>query len=335
MTLNVKIQFTNNKSHIKSFLMFTSDDMIFIAALSRSSSLAAAARLLNVTPPAVTQRLRALEARTGVHLVDRGTGEIIFTEEGELLIDASKRILQDIDSVSELLRERKGVVSGQLHIAGPTGFGRRYLAPVIESFSTLHPQVTITLNLSDNPAHLKSDYWDLIIHIGETPTHPFQLVTLAPNKRLLCASPEYLQKHGTPQSPRDLVKHNCLALRENDEDVTMWRFSGPDNNNTAVRITAGLSCNDGDVILEWALSGMGIILRSEWDVADVLARGNLVHLMPDWVSPDAPVVALLGPRRQRTARARFFLESLRQAFDPAPWRSEDEGCGASIPAIAE
>lgn len=314
--------------------MFTSDDMIFISALSRSSSLAAAARLLNVTPPAVTQRLRALEARTGVHLVDRGTGEIIFTDEGELLIDASKRILQDIDSVSELLRERKGVVSGQLHIAGPTGFGRRYLSPVIESFSKLHSQVLITLNLSDNPAHLKSDYWDLIVHIGETPAHPFQMVTLAPNKRLLCASPEYLQKHGTPHSPRDLVKHNCLVLRENDEDVTMWRFCGPDNANAAVRIAPGLSCNDGDVILGWALAGMGIILRSEWDVADALAQGTLVHIMPDWVPPDAPVVALLGPRRQSTARARFFLDALRQAFDPAPWRGEATDSSASAQAAA-
>lgn len=314
--------------------MFTSDDMIFISALSRSSSLAAAARLLNVTPPAVTQRLRALEARTGVHLVDRGTGEIIFTDEGELLIDASKRILKDIESVSELLRERKGVVSGQLHIAGPTGFGRRYLAPVVESFRKLHPQVTITLNLSDNPVHLKSDYWDLIVHIGETPTHPFQMVTLAPNRRLLCASPEYLQKHGTPQAPRDLVRHNCLVLRENDEDVTMWRFCGPDNSNASVRITAGMSCNDGDVILEWALSGMGIILRSEWDVADALSKGNLVHLMPDWLSPDAPVVALLGPRRQRTARARFFLEALRQTFDPAPWRAQHAACEAPEQAIS-
>lgn len=301
--------------------MFTSDDMIFLSALSRSSSLAAAARLLNVTPPAVTQRLRALEARTGVHLVDRGTGEIIFTDEGELLVDASKRILQEIDSVSELLRERKSFVSGQLHIAGPTGFGRRYLAPVVEAFSKLHPQVTITLNLSDNPVHLRSDYWDLIVHIGEMPTHPFQLVKLAPNKRLLCASPGYVQQHGTPETPRDLVKHNCLILRENDEDVTMWRFCGPGNNNLAMRIAEGMSCNDGDVILAWALSGLGIVLRSEWDVADALATGNLVHLMPDWVSPDAPVIALLGPRHQRAARTRFFLEELRQALNPAPWRA--------------
>ncbi|EPR43429.1 transcriptional regulator, LysR family [Desulfovibrio sp. X2] len=308
--------------------MLTSDDMLFFSAVSRSSSLAAAARLLNVTPPAVTQRLRSLETRLGVQLVDRGTGRIMLTSEGELLARRSIGVLNEVEAVTEELQERRGVVSGHLHVAGPTGFGRRHIAPLVAQFHRRHPQVSISLDLSDNPLRLKPDAWDIVIHIGQLHSQPYQMAMLAPNDRILCASPDYISRRGTPGSPADLAGHDCLALRENDEDVTLWRFQRRDGSSETVRIAGGVSCNDGDVIRDWALSGLGVILRSEWDVADDLASGRLVRLLPDWTPPDAPVVALLGPRHNRAARTRYFLESFQRAFTPAPWRAATASRGS-------
>ena len=300
--------------------MFSTDDMVFFAAVSRSSSLAAAARLLNVTPPAVTQRLRALETRLGVQLVDRGARTIMLTSEGELFAERVISILDEVEAVTEELQERKGVVSGHLQVTGPTGFGRRYIAPLVAEFHKQHPQASISLNLSDNPIRLKPDAWDIVIHIGELHSQPYQMAILAPNERILCASPDYISRRGAPNSPAELTSHDCLALRENDEDVTLWRFAQPGGKSEAVRIPDGVTCNDGDVIRDWALAGLGIILRSEWDVADDLASGHLMRLLPAWTTPQVPVVALLGPRHNRTARTRYFLEILRHAFSPAPWR---------------
>ncbi|WP_028576029.1 LysR family transcriptional regulator [Desulfomicrobium escambiense] len=302
--------------------MLSTDDLKFIAAVTQAPSLAAAARSLNVTPPAVSQRLRALETRLGVSLLDRSAGRITLTDEGELLTEWSARILAEIEEVSERLCERKGVVAGHLRIAGPTGFGRRYIAPAVMDFSRRHPDVRIDLELSDNPIRLKPSAWDIVIHIGELHSQPFQKLTLAPNDRLLCASPDYLARRGTPHAPADLIRHSCLTLRENDEDVTLWRFSGPDGSHETVRIDEGVSCNDGDVVRDWALAGFGIVLRSEWDMADDLRAGRLVRLLPQWRAPDAPVVALLGPRHMRAARTRRFLELLRQSLTPPPWRGQ-------------
>jgi len=303
--------------------MLTTDDFIFFAAVSRSSSLAAASRLLNVTPPAVTQRLRSLESRLGVQLVDRGTGRIMLTDEGELLAERSARIIVEVEEVAELLNERRGLVAGHLRIAGPTGFGRRYIAPVVREFHRQHPQVSISLDLSDNPIRMKPDAWDIVIHIGMLNAQPFQMVTLAPNERIVCASPDYLARRGTPGTPADLAGHDCLTLRENDEDVTLWRFQQQGGKSETVRIAVGVSCNDGDVIRDWALAGLGIILRSEWDMADDISAGRLVRLLPGWSPPNAPVVALLGFHHERAARTRYFLDNLRQAFTPAPWRTID------------
>lgn len=312
-------QFTVCESKVKHYLMLKSEDMLFMVAISRSPSLAAAARMLNVTPPAVTQRLQSLESRLGVQLVDRGKGLIELTDEGDLLARRSRKILGEVDQIVDELQERKGVVSGHLHISGPTGFGRRYIAPVVSDFRRRFPQVSINLELSDNPIALRSNTCDIIIHIGELSSQPYKMITLAPNDRILCASPDYLSRQGTPQSPADLAHHECLTLRENDEDVTLWRFQR-DGKTETVRTAEGISCNDGDVILDWALKGLGIILRSEWDVADALAAGQLVRLLPHWHIPDAPVVALLGLNHRRTARTQEFLKALHEIFSPTPWR---------------
>lgn len=300
--------------------MISSDDLTFFQVVASSASLAEAARKLNVTPPAVTQRLRALEARIGVTLMDRTSRSLSLTDEGALVFSEGADILESIDDLSERLLSRTSQVRGHLRVAAPHGFGRRYVAPVASAFVREHPAVTLTLELSDNPIRLLSESWDIVVHIGVLNEIDRLVTTLAPNRRILCASPDYLASNSPIECPSDLVKHRCLALRENNEDVTLWRFAHAKLGASAVRIKPSMASNDGAVIREWALAGLGIMVRSEWDVADDLAAGLLQEVMPNWPPIVADVVALLHSRHGRSSRTTAFLEMLRTSLVPPPWR---------------
>jgi DNA-binding transcriptional LysR family regulator len=310
--------------------MLSSGDLVFFSALARSASLAETARNLSVTAPAVSQRLRNLEERLGVRLVHRGA-RMSLTDEGEMLAEKADELLGTLEDITNLLDERRGIVRGHLRIAAPSGFGRRHIGAVIADFLVHYPEVRVTLELSDDPVGLKPEAWDVVVHIGAPASVDLQMVTLAPNRRLLCASPGYVERHGVPETPADLRQHRCMAIQENEEDVTLWRFTRRSQRMT-LRIDPALQCNDGEVVRSWAIGGLGIIARSEWDVAADLETGNLVHVMPDWALPDAPIVALLGPKDGRTARVKRFVETLREAFSAPPWqrRSLTQRRGSAI-----
>jgi DNA-binding transcriptional LysR family regulator len=191
---------------------------------------------------------------------------------------------------------------------------------VLDAFAREHHEVTVALELSDHPAALLIDSFDVVIHIGAPGRMDDIVTTLAPNRRILCASPDYLDNEPAVAAPRDLVGHRCLAIRENDEDVTLWRFHGP--RQEIVRINPAMSSNDGAVIREWALAGQGIVIRSEWDIAHELEAGRLREVLPQWKIAPADVVALLGSRHGRNARTTAFLKVLRQSLAPPPWRRQ-------------
>jgi len=302
--------------------MISTDDLSFFYVVAGSSSLAVAARKLNVTPPAVTQRLRALEARLGVKLLDRTSRGLSLTDEGELVASEGAAIIDAIDDLSERLASRTKQVRGHLRISAPNGFGRQFVASVVSRFAQAHPAVTVTLELSDNPVKLLAESWDIVVHIGVLNAMDRLVTTLAPNDRILCAAPAYLQANPHIATPMDLTAHRCLALRENNEDVTLWRFTHPTSGKSTIRIRPAMSSNDGTVMREWALAGLGIIIRSEWDVARDLAAGNLQRVLPDWPMPAADVVALFDARQGHSGRTSAFLQMLREALAPTPWRPD-------------
>jgi DNA-binding transcriptional LysR family regulator len=303
--------------------MISTDDLRFFVTLSSSSSLASTARALNVTPPAATQRLRLMEERLGLQLVNRSGRHMVLTDEGNHLADHGRRILAEIGELSDTLAARRTIVSGHLRVVAPLGFGRRYVTPVVSQFRTMYPEVTLSLTLADRPAQLAEDASDLMLYVGHLRNSSRVARYLAPNERFLCASPEYLDRAGAPEEPIDLLKHNCIALRENDEDVTMWRFNSIQRGKpVGIRIEPVLSSNDGEVTHAWALAGAGLIIRSEWDVADDLGAGRLVRVLKDWKLPTANIVALLGARNGRSARTVRFLEHLHAMLTPVPWRQE-------------
>ena len=305
--------------------MLSIEDLRFFATLSVSSSLAGAARELGVTPPAVTQRLRLLEAKLGLRLVDRSTRHLRLTDEGHFLASKGGRIVEEILKLGADLAARKGDVVGHLRVVAPFGFGRRFVAPAVAAFRTENPQVTISLTLSESPVRLGDDRWDLLVHVGELKDSSLIVHRLAPNERVICASPSYLAARGEPRQPEDLKGHDCAALRENDEDVTLWRFTEAAGDTHAIRINPHLSSNDGEVVRRWAIAGLGIIMRSEWDVAEDLREGRLVRVLNDYHLASADIVVLLGAREGRTARTALFLRYLSDALSPTPWRSFDAG----------
>jgi len=184
---------------IKMNLMLTSDDLRFFHAVAASRSLAAAARILNVSPPAVTQRLRTLESRLKMQLIHRGRRLLTLTNEGELLARHGQGIISSLAELDSALAQRRGEIVGQMRIMAPFGFGRRYVAPVVADFRARHPRLQMELMLTDRLDRASSDAWDIAIHVGDlNNTMPsLSMRRIAPNDRFLCASPSYPRLHRT------------------------------------------------------------------------------------------------------------------------------------------
>lgn len=302
--------------------MVNSDDLRFFHAIVIQKSLAAASRYLNVTPPSVTQRLKSLESKLSVKLLNRRASGIELTDEGRVLYEHADRILSEVNSLQDLFLDDKNTIRGSLNVLAPLGFGNEHIAKIIGDFQKLHPQLSVELKLSDNPNWDESHLWDMIIYIGDLRDSSLKLVKLASNKRFICASPKYLELYGIPKNPKDLVNYHCIALRENSEDVTLWRFRNK-SSEEAIRITPKFASNEGGVVKNWAIEGLGIIMRSEWDVQNELEDGQLVRIFSEYSLPSADIVALLGnDMSTRTAKTRLFLDYLKQRVSEKPWLNQ-------------
>lgn len=299
--------------------MLTTEELIFFSAIAGEHSLAAAARRLNVTASAVTQRLKALEAKVGLRLTQRNGRALLLTDEGEMLAKVGVTLIAELAQLDEALLTRRDVVAGPLRVIAPFGFGRRFIAPLCMSFRDLYPGVTIDLQLSDRMGRYPERSFDLAIHIGELSPSGLKVRTVARNRRYVCASPKYLESRSSPKVPADLRSHQILVLRENDEDATLWKFKS-NGNIVSVRVEATMSSNDGELIRQWAMDGQGIMIRSEWDVSDDIAKGRLVRLLPSYPMKDADVVVLVDAASEQRLRTAKFMKHLVQSLSPPPWR---------------
>ncbi|MFF7708886.1 LysR substrate-binding domain-containing protein [Pseudomonas sp. NPDC007930] len=285
--------------------MVSIDDMRLAAALAQAESLSAAARRLNVTPPALSMRLRKLEHSLGSKLANRDARRLSLTAEGERFAQQCAALLEQIEALPDNFRAPGAELSGTLRLAAPFGYGRKHIAPLLSRFARLHPQLTVHLDLRETPWPDRHDS-DAVIHIGSVRDSSWVARTLAHNERWLCASPAYLAAHGVPQGPEDLAAHRCICIRENEEDVTLWQLRKP-GLSRAVRVAPAMLCNDGAVARRWAEQGHGVVLRSEWDVRDAVARGVLVRVLADWRAGAAPVQLLVPVRKDRSARVQALV----------------------------
>ncbi|AJC22420.1 LysR family transcriptional regulator [Pandoraea pulmonicola] len=303
--------------------MIQIEDLRLVEALAQCASLSAAARMLNVTPPALSARLRKLEAALGVALATRTSRQLSLTAEGERFAREGSALLAQLDALPESFRRDGKRLTGALRVAAPFGYGRHYVAPALARFAQMHPELHLQLDLRETPWPDKHDA-DAVVHVGNVRDSSWIARPLAPNERWLCASPAYLQRHGMPAEPRELLQHRCICIRENDEDASLWRFrrrassaaaaSRRASSRDSVRVVPAYTSNDGSVARTWAEQGLGIVLRSEWDTREAVAAGRLVRVLADWAFDSAPVTLLVPTRRGRTARLQALMAFLDDAL---------------------
>ena len=304
-------------------------DLGFFVTLAGSASLSAASRDLGVTTAAVSKHLSLLERRLGVALVNRTTRRMSLTPEGELLAAQARRILLDIDALDERLSENREHPKGLLRVNATLGFGRVHIAPLISRFVRQYPQVDVQLQLSVNPPALNDDAFDVCIHFGAPPDARVIARPIAANRRLLCASPEYLAVHGMPQNPQDLRRHNCIGIRQGSDAYNLWRLTRTSDGvpaatprraaatAEAIKTGGNLTTNDGEIAVSWALDGHGIVMRAQWDIRRHLESGRLVHVLPDYHTPGADIYAVYPQRYQSSARVHVFVDFLAQCLGQA------------------
>lgn len=292
-------------------------DLGFFSAIARVGSLSAAARELGITTPAVSKHLALMEARLGVSLLNRTTRRMSLTPEGELYLEHARRILGEIDGMEELLGMGKATPKGLLRVNATLGFGRSHVAPLISRFVRQYPQVEVQLQLSVNPPALTEDSFDVCIRFGAPPDSRVIAKYIAANRRLLCASPAYLAKHGIPKVPNDLTKHNCIGIRQGEEAYGVWRLASGKGRTArveSIKTRGNLTTNDGEIAVSWALDGHGVLMRAEWDIERYLRNGRLVQVLPQYFTPDADIHAVYPQRHQLSARVRAFVEFLALAL---------------------
>lgn len=296
-------------------------DLGFLVALSGSGSLSATARDLGLSKAAVSKRLASIEGRTGVTLVSRTTRRMSLTPEGEAVVERARTILAEMEELDRMLSRSAQVPKGLLRVNATLGFGRSHVAPLISRFVQRHPEVQVQLQLSVNPPALTEDEFDVCIRFGEPPDARVIARRLAPNRRVLVASPAYLKRHGQPKTPQDLVAHNCIGIRQGDEAYGTWRLrtgKGTRQRSESVKTQGNLATNDGEIAVRWALDGHGIVMRAEWDVARHLREGRLVLVLPQWETPEADIHAVYPQRLQMSSRVRAFVQFMAEALVNGP-----------------
>jgi LysR family transcriptional regulator, transcriptional activator for dmlA len=294
-------------------------DLGFFSTLVQCGSLTAAARELGISTPAVSKRLTHMEARLGTALVTRTTRRMGLTPEGEVYLENARKILGEIEDMEHQLVGLKRAPQGTLRVNATLGFGRTHIAPLLSEFVRKHPKVDVQLQLSVNPPALTDDAFDVCFRFGPPPDSRGIARLIAPNRRIVVASPAYLKKHGTPAAPRELAKHNCIGIRQGDEAYGQWRFTALRKTRTGpeaetVKVRGNLTTNDGGIAVNWALEGHGILLRAEWDVQRYLDSGRLVQVLTGYSSPDADIYAVYGPQHRSSVRVRALLDFVAHAF---------------------
>lgn len=296
-------------------------DLGFLVTVSGSGSLSATARELGISKAAVSKRLATIEGRAGVTLVSRTTRRMSLTPEGEAVVEHARAILAQMEELDRMLSRSAQVPKGLLRVNATLGFGRSHVAPLISRFVQRHPEVQVQLQLSVNPPPLTEDQFDVCIRFGEPPDARVIARRLAPNRRVLVASPAYLKRCGQPKTPQDLLSHNCIGIRQGDEAYGTWRLRagrGARQRTESIKTQGNLATNDGEIAVRWALDGHGIVMRAEWDVARHLREGRLVLVLPQWETPEADIHAVYPQRLQMSSRVRAFVQFMAESLVDGP-----------------
>jgi LysR family transcriptional activator of dmlA len=288
------------------------EDLKVFLTVVRKNGFASAAQALGYSPAYISKRISVLEATLATRLLHRTTRRIALTDNGERVRVWAEKLLGDFEAFVGEIAQARHQPSGSLHICSSFGFGRNHVAPAIGKLSQAYPRLDIRLDVFDRVVDIVGEGFDLEIRVGDDLPDQHLGRKLASNRRVLCASPDYLQRRGIPRSLEDLAAHDCLVLKERNNAFGLWTLTR-DGEEETVRVGGPLSSNSGEIVLEWALSGGGILLRSMWDVKPLLEQGRLVQVLPDY-SESANVWAVYPTRLSQSAKLRVCVEFLEDCF---------------------
>ena len=301
----------------------------FVSIATRGS-LTAAAKAEGVAPAIMGRRLDALEESLGVKLLVRTTRRISLTHEGSAFLEDCQRLLSDVANAEASVSAGGVKATGHLRITAPAGFGRRHVAPLVPRFRSAHPDVTISLNLSDRVVDLAGEGFDCAVRVGDLPDSSLVSVRIADNRRLCVATPAYLARRGTPLHPNALTAHDCLTLSSEASQTRGWAFrlpAGADAKASASEVVhfkpgGPLDCSDGQVLHDWCLAGYGIAWRSTWEVEAEITAGRLIEVLDTFAAPPNGIYVVFPQRKHMPLRVRLWIDFLKHNYSqPGFWKS--------------
>lgn len=292
--------------------MPTPEDLRVFIAVVRKSSFSAAADELGSSPAYVSKRIRILEEELATRLFQRTTRSVVITEEGERIYHWAQRILDDIDHLLQEVSIKRQVPRGALRISSSFGFGRNVVGPAISLLLERYPLLSVRFEVFDRLVDIASEGFDLDVRVGDEIAPHLIARRLASNHRVLCAAPAYLEKRGQPQTLGELAQHDCLVIKERDHPFGVWKLRANGDEQT-VKVTGPLSTNHGEVAVQWAIDGRGVVLRSIWDVGQYLQNGQLLRILPAY-SQEANVWAVYPSRLSNSSKVRVCVEFLQEYF---------------------
>lgn len=286
--------------------------------VATKGSLTAAAQAEGVAPAVMGRRLDVLEARLGVKLLLRTTRKLTLTHEGIAFLEDCQRLLVEFASAEASVSAGGVKASGHLRITTPAGFGRRHVAPLIPAFLARHPEVSVSLNLSDRVVDIVNEGFDCAVRVGDLSDSSLISTRLADNRRLCVAAPSYLRRAGTPRHPSELMRHECLTLSSDASQTRGWAFR-VDGQVQHLRPSGRLDCSDGQVLHDWCRQGLGLAWRSTWEVAAALRAGELVSVLDDFAAPPNGIFAVLPQRKHLPLRVRLWIDFLKEHYGSADY----------------
>jgi DNA-binding transcriptional LysR family regulator len=287
--------------------------------VAEKGSFAAAAHVEGVTPVVMGRRLDALEHRLGVKLMHRSTRGLSLTDLGEQFLERARGLLREFDEVEASITAGRNTVRGHLVVSAPAAFGRRHVAPHAPAFRERFPDLKLSFNLTDSVVDLVREGYDMAIRIGEVTDPNYVAVKLYPNRRVVCGTPGYFERHGEPRTLEELAEHNCLAFNLLGGQQRGWTFQR-DGKPVAIRVSGDLDCNDGELLFDWVKRGLGIGWRSTWEIQAELKRGELVTVLDEFAIPAYDIQAVYPQQRYLPAKVRFFIDYLKAIYNtPGYW----------------
>lgn len=297
-------------------------DLDVFAHVVTARSMSAAGRELKLSPAVISKRIKRLEERLGVRLLQRTTRQLSLTEAGQGFYERVISILSSVEEAEAWVASGAATARGILRVSAPTSFGRMHIAPHLKAFLDRNPLVTVDLVLSDGFVDIVGESFDLAIRIADLQDSSLVARRLAANHRVLCATPAYVAAKGEPRTLEELQQHTLIA-----HNADQWRLDGP-KGPANVRINGPLRTNSSEVVRETLLAGLGIALRSTWDVGPELKDGRLVRLLPEFSGGKRVAIHGVYPsRRHMEQKVRTFLDFLAGLYGPVPYWDEGLGLG--------